>query len=120
MAAANECLSFRLMPSGCIFGDKGPGVFVSNDAPHKLLAICAVVNSAAYRSLVALQLARTELAQSFEAGLIQQTPLPNLSGEEISTLARLSHQSWWLKRKLDTRHGKLPRLCAALSTSGQG
>lgn len=95
-------LSFRLMPSGCIFGDKGPGVFVSNDAPDDLLAICAVVNSAAYCSLVALQLARTELAQSFEAGLIQQTPVPNLSGEERSDLARLSRQAWSLKRKLDT------------------
>ena len=96
-------LSFRLMPSGCIFGDKGPAVFVSNDAPDDLLAICAVVNSAAYCSLVALQLARTELAQSFEAGLIQQTPVPYLSEEELTGLARLSRQAWSLKHKLDTR-----------------
>lgn len=96
-------LSFRLMPSGCIFGDKGPAVFVSNDAPDSLLAICAVVNSAAYCSLVALQLARTELAQSFEAGLIQQTPIPCLSDEELSALAHLSRKAWSLKRRLDTR-----------------
>jgi hypothetical protein len=95
-------LSFRVMPSGCIFGDKGPAIFSSNDAPETLLAICAVVNSAAYYSLVALQLARTELAQSFEAGLIQQTPVPALLGEELSYLARLARQAWSLKRRLDS------------------
>jgi hypothetical protein len=96
-------LSFRLMPSGCIFGDKGPAVFVSGDAPDNLLALCATVNSAAYRALVALQLARTELAQSFEAGLIQQTPVPRLAAEEQSGLSYLSRRAWSLKRSLDTR-----------------
>ena len=36
------------------------------------LAMCALMNSKAFGYLVSVQLARTELAQSFEVGLIQQ------------------------------------------------
>jgi hypothetical protein len=72
-------LSFRVMPQGCIFADKGPGAFVVDDASEPLLALLALVNSQAFGLLVSVQLARTELAQSFEIGLIQQTPIPKLS-----------------------------------------
>jgi hypothetical protein len=95
-------LSFRVMPANCIFGDKGPGVFVETNAPEDLLALCSIVNSAAYRSLVALQLARTELAQSFEAGLIQQTPVPNLTVEQRDELAALCRRAWALRWRIDT------------------
>jgi len=60
------------------------------------------LNSAGYRALVALQLARTELAQSFEAGLIQQTPVPTLTVEEQSVLSSLARRAWSLKRSVDT------------------
>lgn len=96
-------LSFRPMPRDCIFGDKGPAVFVVGDAPNELLALCAAVNSAAYRALVALQLARTELAQSFEAGLIQQTPIPRRVFDKNSVLSALARRAWSAKRALDTR-----------------
>ncbi|HQP89323.1 MAG TPA: hypothetical protein PLL76_23975, partial [Thermoanaerobaculia bacterium] len=55
-------LSFRAMPRGCIFGDKGPGAFVEGDESDTLLALLAVLNSRPFGSLMALQLARTELA----------------------------------------------------------
>ena len=107
-------LSFRVMPAGCIFADKGPAAFVDGDDPNALLALCAVVNSAPFGALVALQLARTELAQSYEVGLIQQTPVPDLTDElanlnlelstlhsEPRTLSSLAHRAWSLKRSLD-------------------
>lgn len=96
-------LSFRPMPRDCIFGDKGPAVFIVGDAPNELLALCAAVNSSAYRALVALQLARTELAQSFEAGLIQQTPIPRRVFDKNSALSALGRRAWSAKRALDTR-----------------
>lgn len=96
-------LSFRIMPQGCIFADKGPAIFVANDAPDTLLALCALVNSKAFGMLVSVQLARVELAQSFEVGLIQQTPVPVLSAEHQATLAALARRAWSLKRTLDTR-----------------
>jgi hypothetical protein len=95
-------LSFRVMPVGCIFADKGPAAFVTNDDPDELLALCAVLNSRAFGLLVSVQLARTELAQSFEVGLIQKTPVPNLTADQQTTLAALARRAWSLKRTLDT------------------
>ena len=95
-------LSFRAMPRGCIFADKGPAAFIRGDKADNLMALCAIVNSKAFGLLVSTQLARTELAQSFEVGLIQQTPVPDLTSENQLLLARLAHRAWSLKRNLDT------------------
>lgn len=95
-------LSFRVLPYGCIFADKGPAVIVDDDSSLSLLAISAIVNSRAFAYLVSVQLARTELAQSYEVGLIQQTPIPDLSSESSDSLARMARRAWSLKRSLDS------------------
>jgi hypothetical protein len=99
-------LSFRVMPAGCIFADKGPAFFVDDDSSLNLTALCAAVNSHLFGSLVAIQLARTELAQSFEVGLIQQTPVPSLGEADVTCLSELALRSWRLSRSLDTREEK--------------
>lgn len=95
-------LSFRVMPAGCIFADKGPAAFVPDDDPDELLALSSLLNSRAFGFLISLQLARTELAQSYEVGLIQQTPIPTLTAEQTRQLALLVRRAWSLKRTLDT------------------
>jgi len=87
--------SVRILPTGCVFADKGPTAFVPRDDPDELLALLAVMNSTAFEMLVRVQLARTELAQSYEVGLIQCTPIPPLTEHAtrntLSTLAREAH-----------------------------
>lgn len=95
-------LSFRVMPSGGVFGHKGPAAFIEGDDHETLLALTAIINSTAFERLVSLQLARTELAQSFEVGLIQQTPVPELAEDRTQQLASLAHRAWQLKRDADT------------------
>ena len=95
-------LSFRAMPAGCVFGHKGPAAFVNGDSTDDLLALGAIVNSQIFGYLVAVQLARTELAQSYEVGLIQQTPIPNLSEDSTTALAQIARRAWSLRRSLDT------------------
>lgn len=95
-------LSFRAMPTGCIFADKGPAAFVEDDNPDDLLALVCLLNSKAFGLLVSVQLARVELAQSFEVGLIQQTPVPDLTVDQRTELAALARRAWSLKRSLDT------------------
>jgi hypothetical protein len=95
-------LSFRVMPASCIFADKGPAAFVADDDPEELLALCAILNSRAFGLLVSVQLARTELAQSFEVGLIQQTPVPPLPSAIRLLLSARARRAWSLKRTLDT------------------
>jgi hypothetical protein len=95
-------LSFRVLPKGCIFAGKGPAAFALNDDHTSLLVLCALANSLAFGLCVAVQLARTELAQSFEVGLIQQTPVPDLDPDEVTILNSLSLKSWSLMRKMDS------------------
>jgi hypothetical protein len=90
------------LPKGCIFADKGPAAFIDTDDNNALLLICAIMNSKPFIFLIGLQLARTELAQSYEVGLIQQTPVPNLTECSHSAITTKAHKIWSLKRKLDT------------------
>ena len=92
-------LSFRVMPAGCIFADKGPAVLVERDGSVILLALLAVVNAAAYRALVDLQMA----FGSYEVGVIQRTPFPRLEPADQARLACHTRRAWALKRSLDTR-----------------
>jgi len=95
-------LSFRAAPAGGVFGHKGPVGFARQDKPAALLAVCGIANSAPFGYLVSAQLARVELAQSFEVGLIQRTPVPDLTAEQEAELAALARRAWSLKRALDT------------------
>ena len=95
-------LSVRALPQSFIFSHKGSSVFVQNDIPEEMMALCAIMNSQLFNILVSVQLARTELAQSFEVGLIQQTPVPDLTSESTTILATLARRAWSLKRSLDT------------------
>jgi hypothetical protein len=94
-------LSFRSLPAGCVFGHKGPAAFVSDDDDISLLALAPVMNSRAFYLLVQMLVARISLAQSFEVGLIQAIPVPNLSGPDKTRLGQLASSCLEAKRNLD-------------------
>jgi hypothetical protein len=94
-------LSFRVLPTGCAFADKGPSIFVEDDNPSILFALSALLNSQAFYHLMALQVARVSLAQSFEVGLVQSTPVPNLDHEVGQRLEQLATEWFHLKRNTD-------------------
>lgn len=87
-------LSFRVLPSGCIFGDKGPSIF---DESEHLAPLLGVINSSAFRELVSLQMA----FGSYEAGVIQRTPVPDLSVGESQVLGKLAMSCVKSRRDLD-------------------
>lgn len=91
-------LGMRVLPTGCIFSSKGPAVFVNEGTPDQLLSLLAVTVSTPFRYLVALQMASV----SFEVGVIQRTPVPEIGAADERVLADLAHKAWVLKRKLDT------------------
>src|SRR5690606_5084661 len=88
----------RAMPEGCVFGHKGPAAFVGGDDPSVLLSVLAIATSAVFQVLVELQMA----FGSYEVGVIQRTPLPNLSTDAVRKLSALARRAWSLKRSLDT------------------
>lgn len=91
-------IGVRGMPANCIFGHKGPAAFADDDAPDELLALLALVNSSSFTLLVSLQVA----FGSYEVGVMQRTPIPNLTDLSRQRLATLSRRAWSLKRTLDT------------------
>lgn len=102
-----SALSMRVLPKGCIFSDKGSAAFVKTDSSVSLLALLGVCSSRAFRVFIELQLAAADAragsaANSYEVGVIQRTPLPQLDDLSKSRLARLAQRGWLLKRTLDT------------------
>lgn len=92
-------LSFRALPRGCVFADKGPVAFVEPTSDESLIGLCAIMNSRPFGTLVSVLLARIELAQSYEVGLIQRTPMPK---ETPTSFACLGASCFELARRLDT------------------
>jgi hypothetical protein len=88
----------RVMSTGCIFGHKGPAAFVEGDSPGQLLALLAITTSTSFCYLVELQMA----FGSYEVGVIQRTPVPELSTADTRALGALARWAWSLKRSLDT------------------
>jgi hypothetical protein len=83
------------MPAGCIFADKGPAVFLLDDDEEQLLSLLAIANSSTFRYLVELQMA----FGSYEVGVIQRTPVPDLlEGDRafLAALTRRAHRLRWL------------------------
>ena len=91
-------LSMRALPGQCIFGSKGPAIFIEGDTSKDLLALLAITNSSIFCELVELQMA----FGSYEVGVIQRTPVPDLASKETDILAPLARRAWSLKRNLDT------------------
>jgi hypothetical protein len=87
------------MPQGCIFADKGPAAFVDNDDSGELLALAAVANSRPFSALVEMQMA----FGSYEVGVIQRTPVPDLDQTDTSLFSKLAQRTWSLKWLLDSR-----------------
>lgn len=92
-------LSVRALPAGCIFGDKGPAIFVDGNVPNTLLSLLALTNSRCFAALVELQMS----FGSYEVGVIQRTPIPDLNEVDRRALATLGRRAWSCKRTLDTR-----------------
>jgi hypothetical protein len=86
-------LSVRTLPRGSVFGDKGPVIFAPNNDKRTLWALLAVTNSLPFRGLVSLQMS----FGSYEVGVLERTPIPELSEGRIHNLGDLARQAWNLQ-----------------------
>lgn len=102
-----SALSMRVLPTGCVFSDKGSAAFVKTDSFIALLALLGLCSSRAFRVFIELQLAAADAraggaANSYEVGVIQRAPLPQLDEASRNQLAMLARRGWSLNRTLDT------------------
>ncbi|WP_116807326.1 BREX-1 system adenine-specific DNA-methyltransferase PglX [Steroidobacter cummioxidans] len=111
-------LSVRALPAGCIFGDKGPAAIVDGDDEEELLALLAISNSRAFLSLIEFQLAAAEptgrggAARSYEVGIFQRTPVPELTATARAELAQLALEAWRARHGLSLRAEVSPSFTA--------
>ncbi|MFT6217302.1 MAG: hypothetical protein ACJA2Y_000743 [Cycloclasticus pugetii] len=104
-ARRTQNLSVKILPKNSIFADKGPAIFDENfEIDEKtLLSLCTLMNSNAFRSLVATRLnAADSTARSFEVGIINNTPIPNLVDSEVEYLAGLAKKIINIKQQLES------------------
>lgn len=91
-------LSFRFLPEGCVFGDKSPVIQSSSNKSKELIPLISQLNSSSVTGLVSLMVGSSELAQSFEVGII--SALPNRPYDP-EVLSRLSLLQWSLYKEMD-------------------
>ncbi|WP_104901456.1 hypothetical protein [Nostoc sp. 'Peltigera membranacea cyanobiont' N6] len=91
-------MSIRNFPAGSIFADKGPTAFVSDQ-----IYWLGLIQSFPFQVLMSLQLAAADAAaRSYEVGLIQCTPVPEISNLYKEQIVKLSEFCIYIKRSLDT------------------
>lgn len=95
-------LSMRAMPAGCLFAQKGPAIFCEGNDTAELLAALAITNSTAFYYFVDFQLGAANAGRAYDMGVIQRTPFPDLSDQQVKELSVLARKAWSAKRLLDT------------------
>src|SRR5262249_24889909 len=78
------------------FSHKGPAIIARSEQAN--LALLAITNSCVFRITTNIQ---TSFG-SYEVGVIQRTPVPDLSRERARNLGKLAQSALVLKRSLDT------------------
>jgi hypothetical protein len=79
-------ISGRVLPPGCIFGDKGPALFAPGDSHRGLACLLAWLNSSVVSALLALSVGKegtsgTAEASSYEVGVVERLPFPDISND---------------------------------------
>lgn len=90
----NKGLSARLLPSGCIFGDKSPVIFSD---PEEQSYILATVNSKLFEFLF-----KAKTSYSWEVGIMKSMPIPNASLIQKQIIAEAAQSIHDIKSTWDT------------------
>ncbi|MBD0371453.1 MAG: hypothetical protein ICV60_11495 [Pyrinomonadaceae bacterium] len=86
--------NMRRFPRGAGFSNKGSVAFVEES---QLTEIFGITNSKVFETLLSLQIS----FGSYEVGVIQRTPLPEVSGSKAKQLSQLSTRIIGIKLELD-------------------
>ena len=109
-------MSVRIQPAGCVFSDKSPSIFV-----EAIPVWLGMLQSSIFSTLMSLQLAAADAAaRSYEVGLIQRTPVPEIPEKEGGQIEKLVLELVSVKRNLDSANetSHLFQLPALLQSQG--
>jgi len=81
-------LSFRFLPRGCVFGDKSPVILSRSQDLEHLFPLVGYLNTSTFNEALNLMVGSSELAQSFEVGIVKSCPLPKANEERQGAIVR--------------------------------
>ena len=87
---AGGAFSVRWMPSGCVFGHKGPAVFVNDRSDESFC--CSVLNSYFAEYILLGLTSRQGMGGRWEVGLIKRLPIPQPSSNQGNILGRFADE----------------------------
>ncbi len=92
----------RILPSQCIFADKGCSAFIESNSSLFNLVNLSLMLSKSFQTLIELSLnAGDKTARSYEVGIISKIPTPNITDLKRKELINNIRQALLLKRFLD-------------------
>ena len=97
---AASVFNVRLMPSDCIFADKGPVVFPHNDTTMTMF-LAAVLNSSVALYLLKCLTSRESMGGRWEVGLVKRLPIPAPTIDQSFALGALAKSIWDSKAAWD-------------------
>ena len=94
-------ISFRTLQKGCVFDQKGPSILMNNGSTSEMMQLLGCVSSSIFLSLVEFLVGAADAAaRSYDCGIINKIPLPDLKKTE--TIADRATSAWSTKRSTDT------------------
>ena len=99
-ARTTSGISLRTLPGNCVFGHKGPSMFLEEPESSRQLEMLTLIQNTPSQALISLQLAAADsAARSYEVGVIQRTVIPEKNDKRLPILAT---HAWQNQRKPDT------------------
>jgi hypothetical protein len=94
-ARTTRDISMRALPTGAVFSNSGHALFSEGDRPNDLLVLAGILNSAPAKYLLSLLVKAADgAARSYETGLLQRLPVPNIPAEASANLSALGRAAW--------------------------
>lgn len=103
---AGSEFSVRFLPSGCVFGHKGPAIISRAAANDGFLA--GIANSAPAEFLLRTLLSRKDMGGRWEVGVIKRLPIPQASSKQAERVAQLAQSIHDAKRDWDSGNETSP------------
>jgi hypothetical protein len=98
-------VSFRALPAGCVFGDKSPVIVTRDGSIDTLLPLLGFLNTRALAGVLELMVGGSQLAQSFEVGIVAACPVPSeVVHSQTHGLGERARRAWTLSRTLQMHH----------------
>jgi hypothetical protein len=96
---AASVLNVRILPEGCIFGHKGPAIFINKDIDQWIIA--GLLNSEMALCFGKTLTSREKMGGRWEVGVLRRFPIPDLKTNTCRRIGEISRRIYDVKAMWD-------------------